>query len=146
MLKIKSVFPNWNQCVNINKEKKCCPSLWWCKERWVLDSVQLTFINQSLSACVQQEALQPGWVEELPVDYDVYLGRDTDPDALKQIHLYRVVWSRLVWTVLDSGLRILLKPDLYWTALDRVLDSAVDWVNSWVQQSTDFPTIVCLAS
>lgn len=41
--------------------------------------------------CVQQEALQPGWVEELPVDYDVYLGRDTDPDALRQIHLYRVV-------------------------------------------------------
>lgn len=41
--------------------------------------------------CVQQEALQPGWVEELPVDYDVYLGRDTDPDALRQIHLYRVL-------------------------------------------------------
>ncbi|XP_041810038.1 uncharacterized protein zgc:109986 isoform X1 [Chelmon rostratus] len=38
-----------------------------------------------------QEALQPGWVEELPVDYDVYLGRDADPDALRQIHLYKVI-------------------------------------------------------
>ncbi|XP_068195371.1 uncharacterized protein zgc:109986 [Antennarius striatus] len=38
-----------------------------------------------------EEALQPGWVEELPVDYDVYLGRDTDPEALRQIHLYRVL-------------------------------------------------------
>ncbi|XP_034530823.1 uncharacterized protein zgc:109986 [Notolabrus celidotus] len=38
-----------------------------------------------------EEALQPSWVEELPVDYDVYLGRDTDPDALRQIHLYRVL-------------------------------------------------------
>ncbi|XP_070776934.1 uncharacterized protein [Enoplosus armatus] len=38
-----------------------------------------------------QEALQPGWVEELPVDYDVYLGRDTDPEAFRQIHLYRVI-------------------------------------------------------
>ncbi|XP_068608490.1 uncharacterized protein zgc:109986 [Brachionichthys hirsutus] len=38
-----------------------------------------------------QEALRPGWVEELPVDYDVYLGRDTDRDALRQIHLYRVL-------------------------------------------------------
>ncbi|XP_037618936.1 uncharacterized protein zgc:109986 isoform X1 [Sebastes umbrosus] len=38
-----------------------------------------------------QEALPPGWVEELPVDYDVYLGRDSDPDALKEIHLYRVL-------------------------------------------------------
>ncbi|XP_070776935.1 uncharacterized protein [Enoplosus armatus] len=40
---------------------------------------------------LQQEALQPGWVEELPVDYDVYLGRDTDPEAFRQIHLYRVI-------------------------------------------------------
>ncbi|KAM6969675.1 uncharacterized protein LKV04_018248 [Tautogolabrus adspersus] len=38
-----------------------------------------------------QEALQPGWVEELPVDYDVYLGRDSDPDSLRLIHLYRVL-------------------------------------------------------
>lgn len=40
---------------------------------------------------VLQEALQPGWVEELPVDYDVYMGGETDPDALRQIHLYRVL-------------------------------------------------------
>lgn len=38
-----------------------------------------------------QEALQPNWVEELPVDYNVYLGRDTDPDGFRQIHLYRVL-------------------------------------------------------
>ncbi|XP_058471826.1 uncharacterized protein zgc:109986 isoform X2 [Solea solea] len=38
-----------------------------------------------------QEALPPGWVEELPVDYGVYVGGDTDPDALRQIHLYKVM-------------------------------------------------------
>lgn len=38
-----------------------------------------------------QVDLRPGWVAELPVDYDVYLGRDTDTDALRQIHLYRVL-------------------------------------------------------
>ncbi|XP_034418969.1 uncharacterized protein zgc:109986 isoform X5 [Cyclopterus lumpus] len=47
-------------------------------------------LQESLNS-LQQEPLQPGWVEELPVDYDVYLGRDTDPDALRQIHLYRVI-------------------------------------------------------
>lgn len=41
--------------------------------------------------CVQQEALPPGWVEELPVDYDVYVDKDADPDALRLIHLYRVL-------------------------------------------------------
>ncbi|XP_038583980.1 uncharacterized protein zgc:109986 isoform X2 [Micropterus salmoides] len=51
--------------------------------------VTVPSLQESLSPL--QEALQPGWVEELPVDYDVYLGRDTDPDALRQIHLYRVV-------------------------------------------------------
>ncbi|KAG7252088.1 hypothetical protein CRUP_019944, partial [Coryphaenoides rupestris] len=30
------------------------------------------------------------WVEEIPIDYDVNLGTDMDPDALRQIHLYRV--------------------------------------------------------
>ncbi|KAM9842643.1 uncharacterized protein ACBR49_014036 isoform 2-T2 [Aulostomus maculatus] len=46
-------------------------------------------LQESLSAV--QEVLLPGWVEELPVDSDVYLGRDADPDALRQIHLYRVI-------------------------------------------------------
>ncbi|CAJ1074917.1 uncharacterized protein zgc:109986 [Xyrichtys novacula] len=47
-------------------------------------------LQESLNAL--QVALQPdGWVEELPVDCDVYVGRDSDPDALRQIHLYRVV-------------------------------------------------------
>ncbi|KAM9354034.1 uncharacterized protein KZ484_012211 isoform 2-T2 [Pholidichthys leucotaenia] len=50
--------------------------------------VTVPSLQESLSAL--QEVLQPSWVEELPVDY-VYLGRDTDPDALKQIHLYRVI-------------------------------------------------------
>ncbi|XP_037550889.1 uncharacterized protein zgc:109986 [Nematolebias whitei] len=47
--------------------------------------VTVPSLQESLSA------LQPGWVEELPVDYDVYLGRDTDPEALRQIHLYRIM-------------------------------------------------------
>lgn len=38
-----------------------------------------------------QEELPSDWVEELPVDYDVYVGKDTDVDALRQIHLYRVM-------------------------------------------------------
>lgn len=42
---------------------------------------------------VLQEAVQPDWVEELSIDYDVYMGGDTDPDALRQIHLYRVLWT-----------------------------------------------------
>ncbi|XP_028251356.1 uncharacterized protein LOC114427465 isoform X2 [Parambassis ranga] len=51
--------------------------------------VTVPSLQDSLNAL--QEALQPGWVEELPVDYDVYLSRDTDADALRQIHLYRVM-------------------------------------------------------
>lgn len=31
------------------------------------------------------------WIEEVPLDYSVYLKNDTDPDSLKQIHLYRVL-------------------------------------------------------
>ncbi|KAF7651680.1 hypothetical protein LDENG_00107230 [Lucifuga dentata] len=51
--------------------------------------VTVPSLQEALSAL--QEALQPGWVEELPLDYDVYLGKDVDPDALRQIHLYRVM-------------------------------------------------------
>ncbi|XP_070835435.1 uncharacterized protein [Chaetodon trifascialis] len=54
-------------------------------------SVLVTVPSLQESLNPLQEALQPGWVEELPVDYDVYLDRDTDPDDLRQIHLYRVV-------------------------------------------------------
>ncbi|XP_061676492.1 uncharacterized protein zgc:109986 [Syngnathoides biaculeatus] len=38
-----------------------------------------------------QVALPTGWVEELPVDYDVYVGKDADPEDLQQFHLYRVL-------------------------------------------------------
>lgn len=31
------------------------------------------------------------WIQELPIDYDAYLGKDCDTDSLKQIHLYRVL-------------------------------------------------------
>ncbi|XP_066550832.1 uncharacterized protein LOC136717224 isoform X2 [Amia ocellicauda] len=31
------------------------------------------------------------WVEEVPLNYDVYMGKDSDPEALRQIHLYRVL-------------------------------------------------------
>ncbi|XP_070698822.1 uncharacterized protein [Pempheris klunzingeri] len=51
--------------------------------------VTVPSLQESLNAL--QEALQPSWVEELPVDYDVYLDRDSDSDALRQIHLYRVI-------------------------------------------------------
>uniref|UniRef100_A0A3B4XFL2 Zgc:109986 n=2 Tax=Seriola lalandi dorsalis TaxID=1841481 RepID=A0A3B4XFL2_SERLL len=51
--------------------------------------VTVPSLQESLDAL--QEALRSGWVEELPVDYNVYLGRNTDPDALRQIHLYRVM-------------------------------------------------------
>ncbi|XP_074548367.1 uncharacterized protein LOC141806644 [Halichoeres trimaculatus] len=51
--------------------------------------VTVPSLQESLNTL--KETLQPGWVEELPVDYDVYLGRDTDPDALRQIHLYQVI-------------------------------------------------------
>ncbi|XP_072221918.1 uncharacterized protein [Leuresthes tenuis] len=50
--------------------------------------VTVPSLQDSLNAL--QMPLQPGWVEELPVDYDIYLGRDVDPEALRQIHLYRV--------------------------------------------------------
>ncbi|XP_007891560.1 uncharacterized protein zgc:109986 [Callorhinchus milii] len=31
------------------------------------------------------------WVREVPLDYNVYLGKDTDTEALKQFHLYEVL-------------------------------------------------------
>ncbi|XP_068593330.1 uncharacterized protein zgc:109986 isoform X1 [Cebidichthys violaceus] len=52
--------------------------------------VSVPGLQESLNS-LQQEPLQPGWVEELPVDHDVYLGQDSDPEALRQIHLYRVL-------------------------------------------------------
>lgn len=51
--------------------------------------VTVPSLQESLSAL--QVALQPGWVEELPVNCDIYLGREADPDALRQIHLYQVM-------------------------------------------------------
>ncbi|XP_061750920.1 uncharacterized protein zgc:109986 [Nerophis ophidion] len=37
-----------------------------------------------------QDTLPVDWVLELPLDYDVYV-QDADPEALRQIHLYKVV-------------------------------------------------------
>ncbi|XP_007578198.1 uncharacterized protein LOC103156174 [Poecilia formosa] len=51
--------------------------------------VTVPSLQESLDAL--QVSLPPDWVEELPVDYNVYLGRDADPEELRQIHLYRVV-------------------------------------------------------
>ena len=43
-------------------------------------------------SCFQGEGLDASqWVEEIPIDYEVNLGADSDPDALRQIHLYRVL-------------------------------------------------------
>ncbi|KAF7201223.1 uncharacterized protein zgc:109986 isoform X2 [Nothobranchius furzeri] len=50
--------------------------------------VSVPSLQESLNAL--QMPFQPGWVEEIPLVYDIYLGRDADPDAIKQIHLYRV--------------------------------------------------------
>ncbi|XP_075963393.1 uncharacterized protein LOC142967747 isoform X1 [Anarhichas minor] len=52
--------------------------------------VSVPGLQESLNS-LQQETLQPGWVEELPVDHSVYLDQDSDPEALRQIHLYRVL-------------------------------------------------------
>ncbi|KAG7238085.1 hypothetical protein INR49_031439 [Caranx melampygus] len=84
--------------------------------------VTVPSLQESLDT-LQQEALQSGWVEELPVDYDVYLGRDTDPDALRQIHLYRSELYQTAFNWSDSGLgslkwsRPVMMPDLVWTGL-----------------------------
>ncbi|XP_042338063.1 uncharacterized protein zgc:109986 isoform X2 [Plectropomus leopardus] len=51
--------------------------------------VTVPALQESLSTL--QEALAPDWVEELPVDYDVFVGGDSDADSLRQIHLYRVM-------------------------------------------------------
>ncbi|XP_031695229.1 uncharacterized protein LOC116377668 isoform X2 [Anarrhichthys ocellatus] len=51
--------------------------------------VSVPGLQESLNSL--QETLQPGWVEELPVDHSVYLDQDSDPEALRQIHLYRVL-------------------------------------------------------
>lgn len=31
------------------------------------------------------------WVEEVQLDYDVYMDKDIDREALQQIHLYKIV-------------------------------------------------------
>ncbi|XP_077477290.1 uncharacterized protein LOC144089916 [Stigmatopora argus] len=38
-----------------------------------------------------EEALPAGWVEEIPLHYDVFVGKDADTDDLRQIHLYRIL-------------------------------------------------------
>ena len=84
---------------------------------------QRNVISEPLPVCVQQEVLQPSWVEELPVDYDVYLDRDTDPDALRQIHLYRVIWPEPEWFKGGQGSKV-------WTSSVSGPSSS-----SWVLQS-----------
>ncbi|XP_028293958.1 uncharacterized protein LOC114456424 isoform X1 [Gouania willdenowi] len=51
--------------------------------------VTVPSLQESLSAL--QEALPPGWVEEVPLNYESYVSPDADPDALREIHLYRVM-------------------------------------------------------
>lgn len=46
---------------------------------------------KSLLTVCEQMVLQPGWVEELPVDSECYLDRHMDPDSVTPIHLYRVL-------------------------------------------------------
>lgn len=45
------------------------------------DSLMGLEINMQLSS----------WVEEIPLNFDVYAQRDIDQEALQQIHLYKVL-------------------------------------------------------
>ncbi|KAF6724137.1 hypothetical protein FQA47_003587 [Oryzias melastigma] len=51
--------------------------------------VTVPSLQESLDAL--QIRLPPGWLEELPVDPNVYLGKNSDPESLALIHLYRVM-------------------------------------------------------
>ncbi|KAM6973222.1 uncharacterized protein FYW47_003333 [Aplochiton taeniatus] len=52
--------------------------------------VTVPSIQESLSA-LQGEMIDPcHWVEELTLDHNIYLGKDSDPDSQRDIHLYRV--------------------------------------------------------
>ncbi|XP_023689361.1 uncharacterized protein [Paramormyrops kingsleyae] len=70
---------------------------WLCIQQNVRKKGALLVTVPSMQEALS--ALQPSgdgldispWVEELPLNYDVYLGMDSDPDTLKQIHLYRVL-------------------------------------------------------
>ncbi|XP_046873606.1 uncharacterized protein zgc:109986 [Hypomesus transpacificus] len=52
--------------------------------------VTVPSILESLSP-LQGSVDHSQWVEEVPLDYSVYLGKDTDQDAYRDIHLYRVL-------------------------------------------------------
>lgn len=76
-----------SDCSQSSREPRCTAGLY-------LFFVYFCYLNEHVLMsvnCVQQEALPTGWVEELPVDYDVYVDKDADPDALRLIHLYRVL-------------------------------------------------------
>uniref|UniRef100_A0A3Q3BM65 Zgc:109986 n=1 Tax=Kryptolebias marmoratus TaxID=37003 RepID=A0A3Q3BM65_KRYMA len=60
-----------------------------CTQEVLLNSTDVLIMNNVFEYFM--ESSEQVWVEELPVDYDVYLGKDTDPEALRQIHLYRIL-------------------------------------------------------
>ncbi|XP_041131145.1 uncharacterized protein zgc:109986 [Polyodon spathula] len=66
------------QCVSQNTRKKGALLL-------TVPSLQQSIERLQFSVQLNQ------WVEEVPLDYEVYLGQDTDADALKQVHLYRIL-------------------------------------------------------
>jgi len=51
----------------------------------VTNSKLFLFFSQFLETLALSQ-----WIEEVQLDYTVYLKDDTDPDSLKQIHLYIV--------------------------------------------------------
>lgn len=57
--------------------------------------VTVPSIQESLALLQENVSLEmlplSQWIEEVPLDYTVYVKNDTDADSLKQIHLYRVL-------------------------------------------------------
>lgn len=57
--------------------------------------VTVPSIQESLALLQENVSLEmlplSQWIEEVPLDYPVYVKNDTDADSLKQIHLYRVL-------------------------------------------------------
>ncbi|XP_056151843.1 uncharacterized protein zgc:109986 isoform X2 [Lampris incognitus] len=51
--------------------------------------VTVPSLQESLSALQVVDTGQ--WVEEVPLDYDIYLGKNCDSGSLREIHLYRVL-------------------------------------------------------
>lgn len=52
--------------------------------------VTVPSLEESLSG-LQVNIQLSSWVDEVPLNYDVYPEKDIDREALKQIHLYKIL-------------------------------------------------------